>query len=62
MKTGDLVKSKGFGPMGSVGEFGILLDYDSLRGGWWVQFGDREAVVAAEGLKIVRLESCKIVQ
>ena len=53
MKTGDLVKSKGFGPGGSVGEFGILLDYDAIRGGWWVQFTEHEAIFAQNGLEVV---------
>ena len=58
MKTGDLVKSKGFGPMGKVGEVGILLDYDALRGGWWVLFAEsraglREVVFAKEGLEVI---------
>jgi len=53
MKTGDLVKSKGFGPEGSVGEIGLLMDYDSLRGGWWVLFRDIEIVCAKSGLEVI---------
>ena len=53
MKTGDLVKSKGFGPEGSVGEIGVLMDYDSLRGGWWVLFRNTEIVCAKDGLEVI---------
>jgi len=36
-----------------VGEFGILLDYDAIRGGWWVQFTEHEAIFAQNGLEVV---------
>ena len=54
MKTGDLVKSKGLAhPVVDLGEVGVLLDYDGLRGGWWVQFADGEVVVATSGLEVI---------
>ena len=53
MKTGDLIKTRCFGPSGTVGDLGLLLDYDALRGGWWVQFAECEMVIAKDGLEVI---------
>jgi len=59
VETGDLVKSKCFGPKGSVGEVGILIEYDGWSRCWWVQFEERIVVVAHNGLEVISINESR---
>ncbi len=54
MKVGDLVRTKCFGPAGSVGEIGMLVRKDdAIINCWVVMFGSTMQVLAREGLEVI---------
>ena len=54
MKAGDLVKTTGFGPRGSVGEVGMIVrEFPRIVRCWEVLFGDVLRVIAQDGLEII---------
>ena len=54
MKVGDLVKTKGYGPKGSVGELGIIIrEFPRIVRCWEVLFGNTLRVIAQDGLEVV---------
>jgi len=54
VKPGDLIKTKCFGPKGSVGEVGIIVkSAPRIINCWEVLFGDIVKVLAAHGLEVI---------
>ena len=53
MQVGDLVKTRGFGPSGSVGDVGIIIrPYARIVRCWEVLFGNTLRVIAQDGLEL----------
>jgi hypothetical protein len=53
-KVGDIVKTKCFGPSGSVGEFGLIIKpHARIIRCWKVLFGNIATVVSEGGLEVV---------
>ena len=54
MKVGDLVKTAGFGPQGSVGEVGMIIrEFPRIVRCWEVLFVGVVRVVAQDGLEVI---------
>jgi hypothetical protein len=54
MKAGDLVKTTGFGPKGSVGEVGIIVEqHNALPTTWKVLFGQVWHWTVQDGLELL---------
>jgi len=55
MQVGDLVKTRGFGPKGSVGEIGILVHDHPSYGDrvWTVAFGSKLHWISADSLEVI---------
>ena len=54
MKVGDLVKTTGYGPKGSVGEVGLIVrEFPRIVRCWEVLFGSTLRVVAQDGLELI---------
>ena len=53
MKVGDLVKTKCYGPKGSVGEVGIIIrEFPRIVRCWEVLFGNTLRVIDQDGLEL----------
>lgn len=54
MKVGDLIQTTGFGPGGSVGEVGVVIEpYSRIRFCWVVVINNMVRVYAEDGLELI---------
>ena len=54
MQVGDLVKTRGFGPSGSVGDVGIIVrPYARIVKCWEVLIAGQLRVIAQDGLELI---------
>ena len=54
IKVGDLVSTRCFGPLGQVGEIGVVAARSTkVPGLWWVLFEEEMSEIAADGLEVI---------